>query len=421
MPPSCVGWICSCSAAAADDAQAVAPPSTPAIEATAGPVRGVLLQYGFADPRAMPQSGDEIDNPLFGLLSAVAQAGSIQGAARGLGMSYRHLWGSLKHWETVLGQPLVTWQRGRPARLTPFAERLLWAERRARVRLAPHIEALRHELQRVLDEAQDISREVLRIDASHDLMLPQLQAQAESMGLQIELRFAGSLDALRSLAEGRCLVAGFHVPPLDRSEHYVRALKTLLKPGLHKLIGAMRRTQGLMVPPGNPHRLHSLADVAAQGLRFAAREPGAGTRLLAEHLAAQQGLALTDLRVAVTENSHIAAATAVASGRADAALGIEAAARRCGLAFVPLIEEDYYLVCLADALDLPAVRLLRRALAAAAWAQALDDTPGYAAAAEPGAVLSLTRALPWWRFRSTRAANTHPGADDAGPHTARPD
>ena len=115
--------------------------------------RGVQLQYRFVDARAVPQSGDDIDNPLFNLLSAVAEAGSIQGAARTLDMSYRHLWGSLKQWEADTGQALVIWQRGQPARLTPFAERLLWAERRARVRLVPHIEALRHELQRVLDEA----------------------------------------------------------------------------------------------------------------------------------------------------------------------------------------------------------------------------------------------------------------------------
>jgi putative molybdopterin biosynthesis protein len=398
-------------------------PFPPGATTGATPLRGVQLQYRFVDERTVPQSGDAIDNPLFNLLSAVAEAGSIQGAARALDISYRHLWGSLKQWETDTGQALVIWQRGQPARLTPFAERLLWAERRARVRLVPHIEALRRELQRVLDEASDVTREVLRIDASHDLMLPALQTQAQALGLQIDLRFAGSLDALRALAEGRCIVAGFHAPPLDRAELYARQLKALLKPGLHKLIGAMRRTQGLMVPPGNPRRLRSLADVAAQRLRFAAREAGSGTRLLAEHLAAQQGLTLQALQETVTENSHSAAATAVASGQADAALGVEAAARRSGLAFVPLIEEDYFLVCLADALEQPAVRLLRRALSEPAWMQALDDTPGYAAAAEPGAVLSLTRALPWWTFRSTRAAALpiDLGSGDAGPHPTRPD
>lgn len=369
--------------------------------AQAAPQSGVRLEYRFVQGDAAPQSGAEIANTLFQLLSAVAQEGSIQAAARATAISYRHLWGSLKRWEAALGEALVVWQRGQPARLTPFAERLLWTERRARVRLAPHIEALRRELQLVLDEAKDSSSEVLRIDASHDLMLPVLAAQAQALGLHVELRFAGSLDALRSLAEGRCIVAGFPAPDLDRSEPYARALRILLKPGRHKLIGAMRRTQGLMTRAGSTERAYSLADVASLGLRFAAREPGSGTHLLTEHLAAREGLGLQALRVSVTETNHVAAATAVASGAADIALGIEAAARQCGLDFVPLLEEAYFLVCLSDALEQPAVRLLRRALRAAAWSRALADTPGYAPQ-RPGEVLSLTRTLPWWSFAAPR-------------------
>ena len=364
--------------------------------------RGVQLQYRFV---AESQTGSQIHNPLFDLLSAVAAEGSIQGAARALGLSYRHLWGSLKQWEETLGQALVVWQRGQPARLTPFAERLLWAERQSRERMVPHIEALRRELQRVMDEALDGSRQVLRIDASHDLMLPVLQTLGDAQGLHIELRFAGSLDALRSLAEGRCVVAGFHAPPLGRSEHYARALKALLKPGRHKLISTMRRTQGLMVAPGNPQAARSLADVARLGLRFAAREPGSGTGLLAEHLAAQQGFPLTSLRTAVQEASHLACAAAVAGGSAEAALGIEAAATRYGLGFVPLVEEDYYLVCLADALEQPAVRLLCQLLQGSEWRRAVRDMDGYACPPRTGEVLSLTRALPWWTFRSPKATD----------------
>lgn len=371
------------------------PPPTP------HPARGVELHYRFG---ATAQSGSQIEHPLFDLLSAVAEAGSIQGAARAMGTSYRHLWGRLKHWEATLGHALVVWQRGQPARLTPLAERLLWAERQARVRMAPHIEALRSELQHVLAQALDGTRQVLRIDASHDLLLPALQEQAAARGLHVELRFAGSLDALRSLAEGRCRVAGFHAPALARGDAYARALKALLVPGRHKLIGTMRRLQGLMLAPGNPLAVATLGDVARRGLRFAARERGAGTRLLAEHLLAAEGLAPDALQVATTENSHLAAATAVAGGAADAALGLQAAAQRCGLAFVPLAEEDYFLACLADALEQPAVTLLRAVLAEPAWAAALAAEPGYAPAAEPGAVLSLTRALPWWRFRGGAAA-----------------
>ena len=363
--------------------------------------RGVQLQYRFLSE---PQTGSQMDNPLFDLLSAVATQGSIQGAAMALDLSYRHLWGSLKQWEDTVGQPLVVWQRGQPARLTPFAERLLWAERQARERMVPHIEALRRELQRVMEEALDGSRQVLRIDASHDLMLPVLQGLASARGLHIELRFAGSLDALRSLAEGRCVVAGFHAPPLRRSEHYARALKALLKPGRHKLISAMRRTQGLMVAPGNPWSVHSLAEVVQRSLRFVAREPGSGTGLLAEHLAAQEEFALVTLNTVAQEGSHLACAAAVASGSADAALGIEAAATRYGLGFVPLVEEDYHLVCLADALEEPAVRLLREMLQSPAWRREVEDLEGYACPPEAGAVLSLTRALPWWTFRTPRSS-----------------
>ncbi len=369
--------------------------------------RAIQLHYQFgAGSGPARQGGAEVDNPLFDLLSALAAAGSIQQAARVLGLSYRHLWGSLKSWEDQLGEPLVTWVRGQPARLTPFAERLLWAERQARVRMAPHIEALRHELERVLDEALDGSRQVLRVDASHDLLLPRLQALAiAQQRLHLELRFAGSLDALRSLAEGRCLVAGFHVPlQLDRTQVFAHALRPLLKPGRHKLIAGMQRRQGLIVAAGNPLGLTGLADVLQRSLRWASREQGSGTQLLLEHLGAQDGLALSRLAVATVENSHLAVATAVASGAADAGLGLEAAAAASGLGFVPMVEEAYFLVCLADALEQPAVRALRAALASDDWRAAVQAGPGYAPAADAGQVLSLTRALPWWQFRKPRAA-----------------
>jgi putative molybdopterin biosynthesis protein len=83
-------------------------------------------------------------------------------------------------------------------------------------------------------------------------------------------------------------------------------------------------------------------------------------------------------------------------------LGIEAAAAQFGLDFVPLMAEDYHLVCLKDALDHPAVQRLRQVLAGPRWLQALDALPGYQRADSIGEVLSLTRALPWWQFRAVK-------------------
>jgi putative molybdopterin biosynthesis protein len=364
--------------------------------------RGIRLQYSF-QPEG--QRGADLHNPLFDLLSALREHGSIQQAARATGSSYRHVWGALKQWQEQLGQPLVSWAQGQPARLTPFAERLLWAEARARSRLAPHIEALRAELERVLTDAFDGTQQVLAVYASHDTALPLLRERAAAdHGLHLELKFAGSMDALRALAEGRCMVAGFHVPPLGDSRNtFARALKPLLKPGRHKLIGCSRRMQGLMLAPGNPLGLHGLAALAASRVRFVQRQSGSGTRLLTEHLLQRLGIdgsALDGVTVGV-EDSHGAVAAAVASGQADAGIGIASAAQAFDLDFVPLIEEDYFLVCLADSLEQPAVQRLRALLQGAAWRDTVAALPGYAASSS-GEVLSLTRALPWWHFRSPR-------------------
>lgn len=361
--------------------------------------RGVHLEYSFQPDG---QRGADVHNPLFELLSAVREHGSIQHAAKAMGASYRHVWGALKHWEGVLGEPLVSWAQGQPARLTPFAQRLVWAEARARARLAPHIEALRVELERVLGEALDGTQQVLTLYASHDLALPLLRERAATdHRLHVELKFAGSVDALRALAEGRCVVAGFHVPRLATGgKLFEKSLKPLLKPGRHKLIGCARRMQGLITARDNPLGIVSLRDLARDGVRFVNRQSGSGTRLLTDQL-----LQIERIDPAAiagygdsAEDSHLAVAAAVASGSADAAVGIEAAAHAYGLPFVPLAEEDYFLVCLRDVLDQPAVRGLREVLASAAWQQTVRSLPGYSAE-RAGEVLSLTHALPWWTFR----------------------
>ncbi len=306
--------------------------------------------------------------------------------------------------KTALGEPLVSWAQGQPARLTPFAERLLWAETRARARLTPHIEALRVELERVLAEALDGSQQVLTVFASHDLALPLLRERAGTHhGLHIDLRFAGSMDALRGAGRrAAALVAGFHVPPLARQRPRVRAAA--------EAAAQARPAQAdrLHAPHAGPDggagqpaaAARRCATWRATGVRFINRQGGSGTRLLTDHLLAAAAVPAASISgyAATAEDSHLAVAAAVASGVADAGMGIEAAARQFGLSFVPLVEEDYFLVCLREALDQPAVPKLREALRDAGWQRSVNALPGYAAR-RSAEVLSLTRALPWWHFR----------------------
>lgn len=347
------------------------------------------------------QSGAALGNSLFELLTAVEVAGSIRHAARALGTSYRYVWDSLRKWELALGEPLVCWSQGRRARPTQFALRLVWAERRVRTRMQPHIEVLRADLARVLSEARDERLQVFTVRASHDLALPVLQQHvADACGLHLNLGFEGSADALRSLNAGECLVAGFHVPEVrGPATVFARALKPLLKPALHRLITCSRRTQGVMVRKEHAALVRTFPDLARQQLRFVNRQSGSGTRMLVDHLLQLHAVAPTDLRGYSDniEHTHVAVALCVASGMADAGIGVEAAALQFGLQFIPLVEEDYFLACLDPDLGLPAVQRLRDVLAGPRWRVILGNLPGYRPAEGAGQLLRIEDALPWWR------------------------
>lgn len=360
-----------------------------------------------------------IRNPLMDLLQAVREEGSISAAAKRLGLSYRHVWGELKRWEAALAHPLIVWEKGQPARLSAFGDKLLWAERQAQARLAPQIEALHADLERAFAVAFDDAEHVLTLFASHDDALPALREHAATAArLHLDIRFAGSVDAIRALNQGRCVMAGFHVPPSSAPGGLAqRTYQPLLKPGLHKIIGFARRRQGLLVAPGNPLGLATLADLAQKQARFVSRALGTGTRLLTEQLLAQAGIEGTVIAGwERTEPSHAAVALAVASGNADAGIGIEAAASAHGLGFVPLVTEDYYLVCLKSALEDPAVAALREVLRSEAWQQRVAQLAGYQPE-RSGEVLSLSRELQWWGFEKSKSGSrtqkTQRNAEDA--------
>ena len=350
-----------------------------------------------------------IRNPLIDLLQAVAAHGSISAAARGLGLSYRHVWGELKRWESELGNELIIWEKGQPAILSEFGTKLMWAERQAQARLAPQIEALRSDLERAFAVAFDDSAHVLTFYASHDTALATLRDYARSQeaargALHLDIRFTGSVDAIRALNEGRCMMAGFHTQ-LRPGAHSLaeRTYKPLLQPGLHKIIGFAQRTQGLMVARGNPQGLTSLQDLQRTGARFVNRALGTGTRVVLDELLAQARLTPADIAgYEHTEPSHAAVAHAVAAGQADAGLGIEVAARARGLGFVPLVQERYHLVCLKSALAQPGPQALLQLLRSASWQTQLNAIAGYRAA-QSGEVLSMREVLPWWDYRRPKA------------------
>jgi molybdate-binding protein len=104
------------------------------------------------------------------------------------------------------------------------------------------------------------------------------------------------------------------------------------------LVHLWRREQGLVVPPANPSGVESVRDLAS--LRVARRPTGTGTRTLLDRLLLDDGIDPESISGPFVE-LHLDVALAIATGEADAGLGLRSAATTLDLDFVPLSWEPF--------------------------------------------------------------------------------
>lgn len=327
------------------------------------------------------------------LCAAVQETGSLSAAARQLGLSYRHAWGLIREAGQAFGAPLLLMERGRGGQLTALGEVLLWADRRISARLSPALDSLSSELssemERVLSHAAPV-----RVQASHGFAVQALRETLVDSGLDFDLRYTSSAEALAALVRQECDLAGFHVPQGELQAAALVPYQRVLASRPLRLVNLATRAQGLMVPPGNPLGIHGIADLGRRGARFVNRQPGSGTRLLIDLLLAQHGIDHQQMRgYEVWEYTHAAVAAYIASGMADVGIGIETAARRFQLEFVPLLTERYFLALLPEAECRPGLGPVLDLLASAELRHRIADLPGYDAR-DCGQLLELKDAFP---------------------------
>jgi molybdate transport repressor ModE-like protein len=342
-----------------------------------------ILRDAVGAPTALPA--------LLALLTAVSQLGSIQKAAAERGMSYRHAWGMLEQFSAQFGAELVFKVRGQGTALSPLAEKLIWADRRIHARLTPMLDSLASELQQELASVLAVDAQVLRVSASHGFAVAALVAQLGEQGVTVDINYRGSTEAVAALSRGECELAGFHLP-FGEFEHAAAAkYRPWLDPARHALIHLAYRMQGIVVAKGNPKGITGLADLVRPDLRFVNRQQGSGTRVLLELLLADAGIDRTKISgYATTEFTHAAVAAYVASGMADVSFGVETAARRFDLDFIPVIREQYFFACEKKSLDAPLLVAAQAAMNSENFRSVLATLPGYDGAL-CGARLDLRR------------------------------
>ncbi len=178
---------------------------------------------------------------------------------------------------------------------------------------------------------------------SHDLALEGIAEHLEKHVTLLSLP-VGSLDGLVNLRQGLCQISGSHL--LDETGEYnTPFVRHLFPDRAVEIVTLAQRTQGLMLSGGNPKDIKKIMDIAKPGIRFVNRNAGSGTRLWLD-------TELRKLNIPVEKvngydkvvKTHSEAAALIESGRADAALGLQAAAHQHNLDFIPLFEERYDLV-----------------------------------------------------------------------------
>ncbi len=343
--------------------------------ATRSRVKRATLNWAWSFEPAL--SGGEVAR-LLQLLAALQQTPALGYAASASGVSYRAAWDLLRRCEAALGAPLVVKERGVGTRVAPMGEALLQLDSAARLALASAQEPWEQRMQRLLAPLAVAAPIHLRLIASHDLALADWFERLR--GLDADLQWRGSEEALAALGRDECDVAGFHLPELWTPLQTAAWLGRWLRPRTHLTLPLMRRCQGLLVAAGNPHGVERLADVSRRGLNLVNRQRGSGTRSLFDELIVANHIRPERIPgYRHEEFTHEAVAATIAAGQADVGFGIEAAAVRYGLDFIPLVWERYGLALQPDIAASASGGRLLRALQGAAWRRRLTAMPGYAA------------------------------------------
>ena len=173
----------------------------------------------------------------------------------------------------------------------------------------------------------------LRLAGSDDPLLDLIATGTDRVGAP------GSFGGLTALWQQRADAATLHLR--HRNGGYNDPFAARILEGRRPiLVHLWRREQGIILPRNNPAGVKTVEDLL--GRAVALRASGTGTRVLLDRLLRDAGANPAALR-GPHARTHLEAAVAVASGHADAAVGLRAAADRLELDFVPLTWEPFEL------------------------------------------------------------------------------
>jgi len=237
-------------------------------------------------------------------------------------------------------------------------------------------ETVEVELMRPLEEIQNSVVVIGSHDMTLDLLADEIKISHPEMS--VSSAHVGSLGGLMALKRREAHIAGTHLLDEKTGEYNIPYINRLLPDRMIALINLVYRQQGLMVARGNPKGIKGLADLGNGDIAFCNRQRGSGTRILLDYQLNQLGIASEKIVGYSREvYTHMAVASAVATGVADAGLGIFAAAKALDLDFVPIVEERYDLAIPEGLLSIPCVSIVLEIMKTDRFRERVRSLGGY--------------------------------------------
>ena len=215
---------------------------------------------------------------------------------------------------------------------------------------------------------------------SHDPLLDELSNLLHSANGSVWLSSShvGSMGGIMAVRRGEAHAAGCHLLDTETGEYNLSYMRKYFPDHQVKLIRCVGRTQGIMTAPGNPLGIKVFSDICKPGLRYVNRQKGSGTRILTDYLMKREGIRQEDVYGYDREElTHTSVAAQIASGSADAGMGIYSAANLYGLDFVPVCTEEYDLIIPCHAFDTPMISALLDTLKSQSFKDCLMSLGGY--------------------------------------------
>ncbi len=237
-------------------------------------------------------------------------------------------------------------------------------------------ETIEVDLLKPLDEIQN---SIVAI-GSHDITLDILadEIKINNPFLNFSSAHVGSIGGLMALKRHSAHLAGTHLLDEDTGEYNVSYIKRLIPEQKITLINLVYRNQGLIVERGNPKGISGLSDIVTKNLSFCNRQRGSGTRILLDFQLKRLGISPEKINGYDREvYTHMAVASAVATGIADVGLGIYASAKALDLDFIPVIEERYDLAIPEELLSLPGIQIMLETIRSDSFKKRVQELGGY--------------------------------------------